>query len=442
MSVLKAKSTPSLDFRARIRVLQVTALPFPPEIRVLKEARTLAAAGYQSAVLCPPIEGRPSHERWEGIDVFRPVSLKGTLSPVDKFLYQSVYFSPSWYRALRETLTTFQPDVLHVHDIWLGRTSFAASRGQKLVMDLHENMPAAVVEYLDGYRGAVWAFNWLFKRHRRVQRYERFLLQRSDLVLAVVQEARDRILQTYPSLEPRRVVNVENLESRTFLAADGLVASAPSTPDQEFSVLYIGGFGPHRGIDTLIRAMHELKKRGVRARAVLIGARGGPYVEVLQRLVADLDVSSHVEITGWVPAAEVLTRIRNASVGAVPHHSNPHTDTTIPHKLFQYMIAERPVLVSTSPPLARTVRAAGAGAVFTAGDPVDCANAIQRMAADPVACERFGRAGRRYVLDQGHNWEDESGPCLLAAYDELLGIGRSQLAPSAGSPDCEVRPLA
>lgn len=406
--------------RSELRILQITALPFPPEIRVLKEAVSLRDAGFGSAVICPPMKGRPAHEIWRGIDIFRPASLAGSTSTADKLLYQSLFFSPAWHRALGEVLANYRPDALHVHDIWLGRSAFRARRGQKMVMDLHENMPAAVVEYQSGYRGLFKVFNAVFKNHARVFACERDLLSRSDLVLAVVQEARDRILQAHPKLDAARVVNVENLESRDFLAA-------PSTtqrfiPDDHFSVLYIGGFGPHRGIDTLIEAMHPLKARGVNARLHLVGGKeGSAYLAMLRELIAKLDVASHVNIVSWVPSDSVLAYINQASVCAVPHHSNPHTDTTIPHKLFQYMIAARPVLVSTSAPLARSVAAAGAGLIFQAGDADDCARKIAELAADATRAAAFGASGRRYVLEAGHNWEDESAPQLIEAYDRLLG---------------------
>src|SRR6185295_13017931 len=195
--------------RSNQRILQITALPFPPEIRVLKEALSLRDAGFGSAVMCPPIKGRPAHERWRDIDIFRPESLAASTTTVDKLLYQSAFYSPAWSRAIGEVIERYQPQVLHVHDIWLGRTAYGASRGQKLVMDLHENMPAAVVEYLHGYRGAFKVFNAVFKNHARVFAYERDLLTRSDLVLAVVQEARERILEAHSGLDPARVVNVE-----------------------------------------------------------------------------------------------------------------------------------------------------------------------------------------------------------------------------------------
>jgi len=286
-------------------------------------------------------------------------------------------------------------------------------------MDLHENMPAAVVEYLGAYHGAFKLFNSVFKARSRVLAYERDLLVRSDLVLGVVQEARERVLAEHPGLDPCKVVNIENLESKEFVAAPP--DARRLIGDDQFSVLYIGGFGPHRGIDTLIRAFAHLKQRGVRARLHLVGAKeGSDYVETLHSLIAALDVATHVEIVGWVPAEAVLAYISQASVGAVPHHSNPHTDSTIPHKLFQYMIASRPVLVSTSGPLARTVRAAGAGRIFRAGDAADCADRIEEMARDPAGCREQGERGSRYVLGLGHNWEDEAAPALIEAYDRLL----------------------
>jgi glycosyltransferase involved in cell wall biosynthesis len=400
------------------RILQITACTFPPEIRVLKEVRTLRDAGFETAVLCPPIKGRPARESWNGIEIFRPETLAAAASTVDKLLYQASYFSPAWRRAVREVIAAYQPAVLHVHDIWLARSVFAASTGQKLVMDLHENMPAAVTEYLKGYRGAQKAFNFLFKPRARVLRYERAVLQKSDRTLVVVAEAGARVVQEHPQLPGDKLVVVENLESKDFLAA---AAPEPAIRESVATVLYIGGFGPHRGIDTLIAAMQQLKAWSVPVRLDLIGATAGStYVRMLREQVAALDVASHVNMVEWVPAEKVLSYIRTATIGAVPHHSNPHTDNTIPHKLYQYMIAGTPVLVSTSAPLARTVRAAGAGEVFRAGDAAHCAHVIRDMLRDRDRLRQYGAGGRGYVLEQGHNWEDEAAPRLVRMYQALL----------------------
>ena len=57
---------------------------------------------------------------------------------------------------------------------------------------------------------------------------------------------------------------------------------------------------------------------------------------------------------------------------------------------------------------------------LVAGDAEDCARRIIELAGDPALCATLGASGRRYVLEEGHNWEDESAPALVAAYDRLF----------------------
>lgn len=399
------------------KILHVTKAKFPPEIRVVKESLSLCQAGYRLAVLCPSYGDEPTYEVWKGIEIFRP-RLLGRRPFFEKLFELVTLCSPAWYWSLRKVLSRYQPDVLHVHDIWLGRVAFAARTSQMVVMDLHENMPAATVEYLGGYKGLQRLCRRLFHSHQRIFAYERGLLQSSDMILAVVQEAHERILQDHPSLAPEKVTNVENLESKRFVS--GSKVGRASFLKDHFSILYIGGFGPHRGLETLVRAMVSVKKSTMRVKVQLIGARPSQYLEMLKQLICECGVESHVQITGWVNVDDVVANIQQADVCCVPHHSNAHTDTTIPHKLFQYMTAKRPVLVSSSAPLARSVRQSGAGLVFNAGDQEDCAKKIMELANSPVKCSSYGESGYRYVKEKGHNWEDESEPKLIKAYDRLF----------------------
>jgi glycosyltransferase involved in cell wall biosynthesis len=246
------------DKRNKKRILQITANPFPPAIRVVKEGLSLVNAGYQCAVLCPPTEGKTEQEVWRGINIYRPISLKRAAKTSDKVIYLTMYFSPAWFKAIKEVITEYEPDAIHVHDIWLGRTAFWARKHQKIVMDLHENWPAAVVEYRKGFRGLFKWFYSVFHTHYRVAQYERALLAKSDKVFVVVEEALRRVLHEHPNLKCESVVNIENLESKEFLnnELEGIV----TIEKNHFSILYIGGVGPHRGIDTVISAMQYIKK--------------------------------------------------------------------------------------------------------------------------------------------------------------------------------------
>lgn len=405
--------------RQNKKILQITKakFPTPSAIRVVKEGLSLAESGYQTAVLCPPFENQEEYEVWNGIEIFRPKIL-GRRPILDKILMETLFFSPRWYRAIKKIIEVYMPDVLHVHDIWLGRVSFAACSTQKIVMDLHENMPAAVMEHPKNHTGIQRWFLLCFHGRQRVFAYEKRLLLNSNLVFAVVEEAKERIISEHKQLSCNKVVSITNFESKRFIKSHE-VGNASFKKDH-FSVLYIGGFASHRGLDTLIRAMVHVRDSSENIKVQLIGAQPSQYLDILKRLITQLAVQDYVRITGWINSEDVLANILQADVCCVPHHSNSHTDNTIPHKLFQYMIAKRPVLVSSSPPLARIVGHANAGMIFEAGNPVDCARKIISMSKNKLECEIFAENGFRYVMEQGHNWEEESALNLIRAYDELL----------------------
>ena len=83
------------------------------------------------------------------------------------------------------------------------------------------------------------------------------------------------------------------------------------------------------------------------------------------------------------------------------------------------MMAGIPALVSTSPPLARTVENAKAGLVFNAGDDKDLADKIVELIQRSDK-EEWGANGYRYAVTEGNNWEDEAAALMLRMYREIF----------------------
>ena len=107
-----------------------------------------------------------------------------------------------------------------------------------------------------------------------------------------------------------------------------------------------------------------------------------------------------------------------SSLCIVPHKSNEHTNNTIPHKLYQYMISQA-VLVSSSKPLARIVSKSKSGYIFEAGNSADCSKKIIEAYNNPLQLKKKSKNGYDYVVNQGHNWENESAVNLINAYKKL-----------------------
>jgi glycosyltransferase involved in cell wall biosynthesis len=118
----------------------------------------------------------------------------------------------------------------------------------------------------------------------------------------------------------------------------------------------------------------------------------------------------------WQPFELVPSLIRLSDVCIIPHRKNPHTDTTLPHKLFQYMAMGKPVVVSDCASLRRVVEEAGCGRVFRSGDTDSLAEAIVSLRDDGER-RRVGEAGKKAVMD-GLNWA-ESSKKLVELYQSL-----------------------
>ncbi len=386
---------------------------FPPDIRVEKEARTLAEAGHEVTIVCESRTRPTGAGSWEGCRVLRlPTRSAGArLADIVRVVAMR---DPRFQRALeREAATT---DVFHVHDLPLVKTALAVAtpRGLPVIADLHENYPAALDSYrLDGPRWRAAALDRV-SGIRRWEAYERDAVRRADRVLVVVDEAKERLVAAGAPAD--RITVVENAEDvGRFLA----IPVEPVTELQDatgaFVLLYVGSFGgSHRGLDTAIQAMPAILAERPDALLVLVG--DGPMKPRLEQITADLSLERSVRFLAWQPMSRVPSLIAASDVCLVPHAAHPHTEATSPHKLYQYMLMGKPVVVSSCRPLARVIRDGGGGVVFEAGSPGSLASAVLSL-TDPDRRRALGEAGRAAATST-YNWA-RSAERLLGVYGSL-----------------------
>lgn len=399
------------------KIVMVLDRVFPPDIRVEKEARALRDAGFCVVILSRPQDGLAAEERWESVRVMRAQlpredSVAGKMEVVQTLLR---FVSPPWQRAIREFALRERPNAIHVHDLPLVNTALAAVRDLSIpvVADLHENYPAAMQEYNRTRRGLRAALYRRLGGYRRWLRHEGQVCRRVDHVVAVVDEMKERMMKQH-GLDDRRITVVTNTEEKAFVANNPVAEAVCARHDDGFILLYIGGFGPHRGLDTVVLGMKRLQGRIPSLKLLLVGRGSANFEEKLAALIRTNNLEDTVEMIGWQPFDKVPSYMRAASIGLVPHHSNEHTDHTIPHKLFQYMMTGTPVLVSSCKPLARIVRETGAGLIFRASDPEDFADKVLYLYEHPAERQRLGSNGTEATLSGPWNWERTG--------DELVGF--------------------
>jgi glycosyltransferase involved in cell wall biosynthesis len=285
-------------------------------------------------------------------------------------------------------------DVWHVHD-FAGLIAIGGSlRGSaRLVYDVHD----LFVETGTGSRlpGLV---------RRAVRRYERHLVRRADLVVAVNQPLAD-IVRARTALDRSSSSTIAPTLEPAAAAAD-LIRTATGIPATAPVVLYHGLLSANRGIDRLTEAILQPGLEDVHL--ALLGY--GTLAPELTELADQAPYRGRLHVLDAVPPAELLPWVASADVGslAMPRASLNLFIST-PNKLFECLAAGTPVVVSDFPAVRDIVMGDPLGPLGTICDPGDAgdvARAIQNLLeVGPDAREALRRR------------------CLEAAVALELGVG-------------------
>ncbi len=383
----------------------------PPDIRVEKEASTLTGEGHQVHLLVQRNRGEKVEEVVKGMNLYRGVGIGPVRDKIFRYTFSFTFRSGIWRKAIEKFALKRAVELFHVHDLPLAGETLAAGRRLDLpvIVDLHENYPAGL---------QVWYTSDIKKKtiynYRRWSRYEIEVLKEATAVIAVIEESKERIARL--GIPEEKIFVVPNTASsdRIRIAVDPVVVERYR---DSFTLSYVGGFAPHRGLDTVIRALPLIEKEIEGLKLILVGGRNPAYRDYLQRLAESLGCSALVEMTGWLPFEKIWSYIEAGDVCLVPHARNPHTDTTIPHKVFQYMMLGKPVVVSDCPPLRRVVEESGGGLWYRYDRPEELAERIIRLYRDNDLVKRISQDGKQAFASR-FNWDATSGE-LKELYSKL-----------------------
>ena len=384
--------------------------PYPSDLRVENEARTLRAAGHEVRLLQMAPDTRPVVGEHEGTVIVRhrlPARLRNALRGTSGMIpAMDLYLA----RLIRRLHRTWAFDALHIHDLYLvgGGLRAGEKLGVPVVADLHENWVEALQHYAWSTRSPG---RWIV-RIPKWERVERAWTQAADRVVVPIEEAATRYAGM--GVDPQRIAVVPNTVSLTEYDAtpvDQTIVDALASP---LTLVYTGGIDAHRGLETVVDAMPAVLAQERGARLVVVG--DGRTLKSLRERAAPL--GDRVTFKGWQPQHQIKSYMVAADLALIPHLKTPHTDNTIPHKLFHAMAVGTPVVVSNCDPLERIVGSEECGVVFRSGDPASFADAVGRM-RDPAARAAMGERGRVAVRAR-YNWDATAGP-LVELYE---GLGR------------------
>jgi glycosyltransferase involved in cell wall biosynthesis len=120
-------------------------------------------------------------------------------------------------------------------------------------------------------------------------------------------------------------------------------------------------------------------------------------------LAQELSVSNYVVFEGFQPQEKIPSYIIASSIGLIPHLKTAHTDNTIPHKLFHYMLMNKPVVAANCNPIERILSESNAGLIYRSNNEKDLADKIIQLYKNNSLRIEMGENGRKAVLEK-YNW--------------------------------------
>lgn len=400
-----------------MNILMLLNAPYPDDIRVSKEAKSLAETGHSVFILCSKKSAQePSVEKLAFATVIRCNPGNSLYMQAFWDVVMSIRFiHPIFYSAAKRAIKDYSISAIHVHDLPLAGTGIKLAKklGLRSVIDLHENYPEAIKVWFQWKKNPIARLkNHLFLNYSRWIAWEAKACKEADTIIAVVEEMKERLLQLHPVAQ-EKIIIVSNTENKDFLNQP-VIESIYGPSDDQFIVAYTGNVGPHRGVDTLVEAFQYLKDFP-KIELHISGSTSEAVKTKLLDIIRMHNLENQVFLKGHQPFSHFYSLMKMADVNVIPHHRNGHTDNTIPHKLFQAMMTGKPLLVSSSPPLARTVTQFTSGLVFEASNAKSLAEIIQKLYNTPALASSLGSNGLKATQELGANWET-SALALLKIY--------------------------
>jgi glycosyltransferase involved in cell wall biosynthesis len=380
---------------------------YPQDIRVRKEAESLASAGISVCVIARWKKGLTRKETINGVEINRiGINYSHFVKGFHDILYSLFFIDFVFYFGLKRFIQQNNVKILHVHDLPLVKTAeMLLGKEGKVILDMHENYPEMLEELTLSKKGFMKSMkDRLFFNFKHWKKFEKKIISIPDHIIAVVDEMKEKLIREY-SINSEKITVISNFEKLDF-------ATTTETDEIEFKkdtfyIVYVGGISPVRGLETVIEAISLFKKRNEKVEFILVGSGNQTYLASLIERSKILGCSDKVHFLGQKPFTKINYYIDNANVNIIPHIKNEHTDHTIPHKLFQIMMQKAPLLVSNCKPMERIVKGYVAGFVFQASDPMNLVEKIKEMQSSPqVVAQCFENAFR--AVNEELNWDNES----------------------------------
>jgi len=389
-----------------MKILAVNKFHFPKggaDVYFLDLCKGLEERGYDVARFCMD-HPKNTPSKWSQYFVSRvDYNQRGILNKLKGAL--RIFYSFEAKRKFRNLVDDFQPDIIHIHNIYHQISPSILDVAKKaripVIMHLHDYKLVSpnyslfhdglIYErclgkkyyrcildkcFKNSYLKSVLVTLEMYLHHTLLQIYEKnvsMYIAPSDFMASMLKK-------TIPSIQERVCVVSNPVDSNYFIPAEN--------PTRDYFLVY-GRLVQEKGFDIVLRAYAQLSNKSKK----LLVVGDGPERASLRELAQELEIESYVDFKGVIHGKELVEVIQNAFSVIVPSRWYEVFGLTN----IEAMACGRPVIASRIGGIPDVVKDEGVGLLFEPENVQQLRDAMMFFVEDSEKVEVLGKEVRRYV---------------------------------------------
>jgi len=307
---------------------------YPKDFRVRRESEALVEGGYQVDVICLKRQFENSRDRWKGVRIHRMPVRRHRGSPLLVYLmeYSTFFFMASFKLLCLYMRSKF--DIIHIHnppDFLVFVALIPKLFGTKVIFDVHDRVPLLYLSRFGLQKSHPFIYFIAF--------VERLAINFVDGLIVAVNVYKKMFIKI--GIPERKIEVVLNTADGKYFYPRKLNNVGK---DKKLKLFHHGTLVKRYGVDILIETADLLKKQKLDFCLEIYGE--GDFRLHLDDLVKKLKLEKNVFLKGFLQLDYLPDKIAEADLCIVPNRKDAFLDTIFPTKLLEYIVMERPVIVS------------------------------------------------------------------------------------------------
>jgi glycosyltransferase involved in cell wall biosynthesis len=294
--------------------------------------------------------------------------------------------------------------VIHVHnmpDFLIFAAIIPKIMGTPLILDIHDPMPEVLIsKYGEQPKQLLLSL---------IKLQEKLSCWLADEVITVNSICERNLINR--GIPPRKLTVVHNYPD-TAIFDRSLYLHESNSPRKNFTLIYPGTLAPRYGLETVIRALPQLKTNIPEIR-LLIFCPNTPYKDVLARLADRLGVLSYIEMRPLIKNEEVACQLIKADIGIYPAIKDVHMSLATPTKVLEFSAMGIPI-ISSRLEMVEEIFGDTAVMFFESGNVSQFAVCVIELYKNPALRQKYA-ANAYQIFIEKLSWHHE-----FLAYLEIL----------------------